>query len=172
MPPPQSSRETMSTVLAYITINVNPVLLHVGPFTVRWYGLMYAVGLGLALWVTLPLAEGHGAPRDALYAIFWGVTIAGLIGGRLYFVVQNRPARRPTPIVWPSSRPPPTSCSLAWPCLGYCGRCANAPGLRACTSCSTSRSTRWGKSYCSSGGITPSCSALSSRRRSRRSWCW
>ena len=56
----------MSTVLAYITINVNPVLLHVGPFTVRWYGLMYAVGLGLALWVTLPLAERRGAPRDAL----------------------------------------------------------------------------------------------------------
>jgi phosphatidylglycerol---prolipoprotein diacylglyceryl transferase len=82
----------MSTVLAYITINVDPVLLHVGPVTVHWYGLMYAVGLGLALWVTLPLAEGHGAPRDALYAIFWGVTIAGLIGGRLYFVVQNHPA--------------------------------------------------------------------------------
>ena len=82
----------MSTVLAYITINVNPVLLHVGPFTVRWYGLMYAVGLGLALWVTLPVAERRGAPRDALYSIFWGVTIAGLIGGRLYFVVQNNPA--------------------------------------------------------------------------------
>jgi len=30
----------MSAVLASITINVNPVLLHVGPFTVRWYGLM------------------------------------------------------------------------------------------------------------------------------------
>jgi phosphatidylglycerol:prolipoprotein diacylglycerol transferase len=82
----------MSTVLAYITINVNPVLLQVGPFTVRWYGLMYAVGLGLALWVTLPLAERRGAPRDALYSIFGGVTIAGLIGGRLYFVVQNNPA--------------------------------------------------------------------------------
>ena len=82
----------MSTVLAYITININPVLLHVGPFTVRWYGLMYAVGLGLALWVTLPVAERRGAPRDALYSIFWGVTIAGLIGGRLYFVVQNNPA--------------------------------------------------------------------------------
>ena len=82
----------MSTVFAYITIDINPVLLHVGPFTVRWYGLMYAVGLGLALWVTLPLAERRGAPREALYSIFWGVTIAGLIGGRLYFVAQNNPA--------------------------------------------------------------------------------
>ncbi len=82
----------MISTLAYITINISPVLLRLGPFTVRWYGVMYAVGLGLALWVTLPIAERRGAPREALYSIFWGVTIAGLIGGRLYFVVQNNPA--------------------------------------------------------------------------------
>ena len=81
----------MSAMLAYITINISPVLLRLGPFTVRWYGLMYAVGLGLALWVTLPVAQRRGAPRDALYSIFWGTTIAGLIGGRLYFVVQSNP---------------------------------------------------------------------------------
>ena len=79
----------MSTLLAYITIDIDPILLQVGPFTVRWYGLMYAVGLGLALWVTLPVAERRGVPREVLYSLFWGGTIAGLIGGRLYFVVQN-----------------------------------------------------------------------------------
>src|SRR5579871_4186602 len=81
----------MTAVLAYIVINVDPVLLRFGPFTLRWYGLMYAAGLGLALWVTLPIAERRGAPREAVYSIFWIVTIAGLIGGRLYFVVQNDP---------------------------------------------------------------------------------
>jgi len=81
----------MDTILAFITINIDPVLLRLGPFTVRWYGLMYAVGLGVALWVTLPLAERRGAPREAIYSIFWGVTIAGLVGGRLYFVIQNDP---------------------------------------------------------------------------------
>jgi phosphatidylglycerol:prolipoprotein diacylglycerol transferase len=81
----------LSVAFAYITINISPVLLRLGPFTVRWYGLMYAVGLGLALWVTLPVAERRGVPRETAYSIFWGVTIAGLIGGRLYFVVQNDP---------------------------------------------------------------------------------
>jgi len=81
----------MTLPLAYITIDVSPVLLRLGPLTVRWYGLMYAVGLALALWVTLPLAERRGYARDVLYALFWGVTIAGVIGGRLYFVAQNDP---------------------------------------------------------------------------------
>jgi phosphatidylglycerol:prolipoprotein diacylglycerol transferase len=81
----------MSAVAAYIVINVDPVLLRLGPLTVRWYGLMYAVGLGLALWITAPLAERRGVPREAIYTIFWGVTIAGLIGGRLYYVAQNDP---------------------------------------------------------------------------------
>ena len=77
---------------AYIVINIDPVLLHLGPLAVRWYGLMYAVGLGLALWITLPVAERRGISRDKIYALFWGVTVAGLIGGRLYYVVQNNPA--------------------------------------------------------------------------------
>ncbi len=82
----------MTALFAYITINIDPVLLRLGPLAVRWYGLMYAVGLGLALWVTLPIAERRGAPRDKVYALFWGVTVAGLIGGRLYYVAQNNPA--------------------------------------------------------------------------------
>ncbi len=82
----------MTLSFAYIVINIDPVLLHLGPFAVRWYGLMYAVGLGLALWVTLPVAERRGISRDKIYALFWGVTVAGLIGGRLYYVVQSDPA--------------------------------------------------------------------------------
>ena len=82
----------MTPLWAYITIDIDPVLARLGPFTVRWYGLMYAVGLALALWVTLPVAERRGASREAIYSIFWGVTIAGLVGGRLYYVAQNNPA--------------------------------------------------------------------------------
>ena len=89
---PGTGKPELNNVFAYITINIDPVLVRLGPFSVRWYGLMYALGLGLALWVTLPIAERRGAPRDAVYTIFWGTAIAGLIGGRLYFVIQNDPS--------------------------------------------------------------------------------
>lgn len=75
-----------------ITINIDPVLVHLGPVAIRWYGLMYAVGLALGLRVTLPIAERKGISRDAAYSLFWIVTVAALLGGRLYFVVQNNAA--------------------------------------------------------------------------------
>jgi len=43
-----------------ITININPVVFTIGPLSVRWYGLMYALGLWLALRLILPLAKKHG----------------------------------------------------------------------------------------------------------------
>ena len=54
----------MAATLADSTINRNQVLLHPESSTVRWYGLLDAVGLALALWVTLPSAEQRGVPRD------------------------------------------------------------------------------------------------------------
>ncbi len=29
----------------YIYINIDPVIIHLGPLALRWYGLMYAVGI-------------------------------------------------------------------------------------------------------------------------------
>lgn len=36
-------------MLNYITWNVDPELFSIGPLTVRWYGLLWAVGIWLAL---------------------------------------------------------------------------------------------------------------------------
>jgi len=69
----------MTAPLAYITINISPVLVRIGPLTVRWYGVMYAVGLALALWVTLPIAARRGIPRDTLNT---PPTIVQSCGGR------------------------------------------------------------------------------------------
>src|SRR6266571_5236482 len=44
----------------YIYINIDPIIFHIGPISLHWYGLMYALAI-----------------------------IFGLIGGRLYFVVQQ-----------------------------------------------------------------------------------
>lgn len=74
---------------AIIRIGIDPVLVHLGPIAVHWYGLMYVVGILVGLWVALPYAEQLGISRETAYAIFWPVLVASLVGGRLYYVVQS-----------------------------------------------------------------------------------
>jgi len=81
----------MLALIGYITINLDPVLVKVGPFSLRWYGLMYVLGIALGLAIVFPYARRHGLNSDQVWNIFWGVAIASLIGGRLYYVLQSDP---------------------------------------------------------------------------------
>ncbi|BCL81768.1 prolipoprotein diacylglyceryl transferase [Ktedonobacteria bacterium brp13] len=73
----------------YIYINIDPILVHIGPLAVRWYGLMYVVAILMALWIVKGYTERKGIHEDILYRTLWWCIAAGLIGGRLYFVVQQ-----------------------------------------------------------------------------------
>lgn len=75
--------------LAVIKIGIAPVLVHIGPLSVHWYGVMYVVGIVIGLRVALPYAARIGISQDLAYEIFWPVLIAALVGGRLYYVVQS-----------------------------------------------------------------------------------
>lgn len=73
----------------YIYININPVIVTIGPFALRWYGLMYAVAILVALFAIRGYVARKGITQDMVYRIVWWCVVAGLIGGRLYFVVQQ-----------------------------------------------------------------------------------
>jgi phosphatidylglycerol---prolipoprotein diacylglyceryl transferase len=73
----------------YIYININPVIVTIGPFALRWYGLMYAVAIILALFAIRGYVARKGITQNMVYRIVWWCVVAGLIGGRLYFVVQQ-----------------------------------------------------------------------------------
>ncbi len=63
--------------------------LPVGPFEFHVYGLMYAVAVALAIWITVRRWEAAGGSRELVYDVaIWGFP-AGLIGGRLYFVATS-----------------------------------------------------------------------------------
>ncbi len=72
-----------------ITININPVLFSVGPLTIRWYGLMYIVGIIIGLLVAWPYAKFKGFTDKQLEKIVYWAVPAGFIGGRLYYVLQQ-----------------------------------------------------------------------------------
>ena len=73
----------------YIYINIDPVFLHLGPLALRWYGLMYAVGIFVGLWTIRGYIQRKGINQEMVYRLLWWCVPAGLIGGRLYFVVQQ-----------------------------------------------------------------------------------
>jgi phosphatidylglycerol---prolipoprotein diacylglyceryl transferase len=76
-------------LLAVIHINLDPAL-HIGSLTIHWYGIMYAVAF-YAGWrfAVVPYMTAKGMSRaDIDRGITW-VIIFGLIGGRLYYVLQS-----------------------------------------------------------------------------------
>jgi phosphatidylglycerol:prolipoprotein diacylglycerol transferase len=74
---------------AVIKINIDPVLFHIGPLAVHWYGVMYVVGIAVGFLVALPYAQRRGITREQALDILFPTVIAGLVGGRLYYVVQS-----------------------------------------------------------------------------------
>jgi phosphatidylglycerol:prolipoprotein diacylglycerol transferase len=73
----------------YIYVNIDPVIVHLGPLALRWYGLMYVVGIIMGLWIIRGYTERKGVDQDMVYRVLWWCIAAGLIGGRLYFVIQQ-----------------------------------------------------------------------------------
>ena len=75
--------------VGFITINVDPVL-NLGPLPIHWYGVMYAVAfLAAYQFGVLPYAKRRGLPKAVAEKITVWTIIFGLLGGRLYYVVQQ-----------------------------------------------------------------------------------
>ena len=72
-----------------IVVNVNPVAFSIGPISVRWYGLMYMVGITVGLLVAWPYARSRGFTQSQLEKVVYWAVPAGLVGARLYYVIQQ-----------------------------------------------------------------------------------
>jgi prolipoprotein diacylglyceryl transferase len=70
---------------------------HLGPLDVHFYGLMYVVGIALAIYITRRRWHAMGGNPDLVYDVAIWVVPAGIIGGRIYFDLTT-PAQ--IPHVW------------------------------------------------------------------------
>jgi phosphatidylglycerol---prolipoprotein diacylglyceryl transferase len=78
-----------SQFIAFPQLGLSPVLFHIGPFALRWYGLAYLAGIAVGYWYLLKLLKQPGAPfarRHAEDFVFYA-TLGILIGGRLGYVL-------------------------------------------------------------------------------------
>ncbi|EOB7558645.1 prolipoprotein diacylglyceryl transferase [Staphylococcus aureus] len=87
----------MGTVFNYI----DPVAFNLGPLSVRWYGIIIAVGILLGYFVAQRALVKAGLHKDTLVDIIFYSALFGFIAARIYFVIFQWPyyAENPSEII-------------------------------------------------------------------------
>lgn len=82
-----------SNVVAYPSINPN--IIQFGDFSIRWYGLMYVLGIISAWAIMRYLVDKHNKVslnKDAIGDLIFNLTLGVILGGRLgYILFYNLP---------------------------------------------------------------------------------
>lgn len=72
-----------------ITINMDPVLVHLGPLALSWYGIAVVVAIAVGVWLTLREARRKGLPVEQVSSLTLWVVGGGLVGARLLHVLDR-----------------------------------------------------------------------------------
>jgi phosphatidylglycerol---prolipoprotein diacylglyceryl transferase len=72
-----------------LDIDLNPVLLSIGSFEIRWYGVMIVLAVMAAIGISLMEAKRKGLSQDAIWDIGLWAVIGGIIGARLLHVIDH-----------------------------------------------------------------------------------
>ncbi len=70
-------------MLQYIVWDVDPICFSLGPLTVRWYGVMWALGVWWVLWVMGRVYKREQIAEPLLDKLFVYVLLGAVIGSRL-----------------------------------------------------------------------------------------
>lgn len=70
-------------MLDFITWNVDPVFFSLGPLSVRWYGLMFAIGFMAGYYIVARMFRHEGAPESWLGTLLIVLVLCTVVGARL-----------------------------------------------------------------------------------------
>ncbi len=95
----------MQNLMAYITWNASPEIFSIGPITLRWYGLFFALGFLIGLYIVRKMFEAEKAPEEWLDKAFIYMVVGTVLGARLghvFFYEWDYYAQHLTeiPMVW------------------------------------------------------------------------
>jgi phosphatidylglycerol:prolipoprotein diacylglycerol transferase len=76
-------------VVAYITINIDPVIGHIGPFALRWYPLIMALGTIVGAFIFAGQLRRKGIESGHVVAMLFVTVPAAIVGARLFSVLDN-----------------------------------------------------------------------------------
>ena len=71
-----------------IEINIDPVLLRLGPLMITWHGFFTAVGVLAGIWLVTRFAVERGFTEDDIMSIALWSVVGGIVGARLFHVID------------------------------------------------------------------------------------
>jgi phosphatidylglycerol:prolipoprotein diacylglycerol transferase len=94
-------------MLSYIIWDVNPELFSIGSFSVRWYGLLFALGFLLGQQIMLYIFKREGKPITDIDALTLYMVIATVLGARIGHFLFYEPEvllKNPLEVILPPYR--------------------------------------------------------------------
>jgi len=73
----------MADILGFIHWNVNPEIFQIGPFSIRWYGLLFASGFLIGYYIGEKMLKSENTDPKWLDSLFFYLIIATIVGARL-----------------------------------------------------------------------------------------
>lgn len=77
----------MANIIGFITWNANPEIFQLGPFSVRWYGLLFASGFLIGYYIGEKMFKWENVNLKWLDSLFIYLIVATVIGARLGHVL-------------------------------------------------------------------------------------
>ena len=72
-----------------MTIDIDPVIVHLGPFALSWYGIIVAVAIVVGVWLASREARRRGLPDAEVESLVWWVVGGGFVGARALHVIDR-----------------------------------------------------------------------------------
>ena len=72
-----------------IVINIDPVIIHLGAFELRWYSLTIMLAIVAAVLTTARRGKEKGIATEEIYSLALWVVLAGIVGARLLHVIDR-----------------------------------------------------------------------------------
>jgi phosphatidylglycerol:prolipoprotein diacylglycerol transferase len=83
---------------------IPPVIFEIGPFEVRWYGVLIMLGVALGAFFAARLAQKRGWNPDHVWNALFLAVVMAILGARLYHVFST-----------PADCPPNATFACGWP---------------------------------------------------------
>jgi len=94
---------------------INPIIFKLGPFEVRWYGVLIMTGVALGAYFATRLARKRGLDPDHVWNALIVAVILAIVGSRLYHVFSIPEGCTPeTPCGWYWYRQHPIDAIAFW----------------------------------------------------------